>query len=193
MRNLHVQRLWWLSYFYFCGRNYNLVGFFYVWGLLHPHVVLSSSLTRSPSPEPPPPHLGNKICPLSRVLVTIGNYKNTLISRAISGNLPENTAKYAPFPKNMGTDPHAIPLCIRGEAGFPVIVLTYFQSLILSNDPFARTVCVSAMVTSTRISDLTGGCSFGPMHWQNQKSPVYIADIRCLTSLWGNHWNFTLS
>ena len=44
-----------------------------------------------------------KIYPLSRVLVTVGNYKNTPFSWFSRGNLPETTAKNTPFPEKMGT------------------------------------------------------------------------------------------
>ena len=53
------------------------------------------------NPPPPPPPQREKDIPLSRVLVTIGNYNNKK-SRAFLGNLPETTAKYTPFPEKMG-------------------------------------------------------------------------------------------
>ena len=57
-------------------------------------------IAHSPSPEFP--FLGKKIYPLSRVLVTIGNYtKNTPLYRAVSGNLPETTPqKHTLFREN---------------------------------------------------------------------------------------------
>ena len=43
-----------------------------------------------------PPYLG-KIYPLSRVLVTIGNYNKQPLFRAFAGNFPETTPKMPPF------------------------------------------------------------------------------------------------
>ena len=42
------------------------------------------------------------ISPLSRVLVTIDNYKRHLIFPVFSENLPETTAKYPPLPEKIG-------------------------------------------------------------------------------------------
>ena len=51
-----------------------------------------------PEPPPPPLCLGGNIYPLSRVLVTIGHYKNHPLSWAFPGNLPETTLKNNPCP-----------------------------------------------------------------------------------------------
>ena len=56
------------------------------------------------APPPPPPHLGKRVYPLSRVLVTIANYKKhgVALFRAFSGNLPETLAKKYPISRENG-------------------------------------------------------------------------------------------
>ena len=49
------------------------------------------------------PNQTNIRLPLSRVLVTIGNYKKQLFFRDFSRNLPETTPPNTPFPANMET------------------------------------------------------------------------------------------
>ena len=73
----------------------------------------------SPSSEPPPPPLcREKHIPLSRVLVTIGDYKNTPFPRAFSRNLPETTPpKYSPFPKEWNTLAPLIIICVQVGRG----------------------------------------------------------------------------
>ena len=112
----------------------------------HYHNLCSFSVTCTP----PPPHLGKKeediAYPLSRVLVTIGNYNNKkakkkILSLAFSGNLPEtirpknNTTS---CPEKMGTrtcmwPPYAFEWRGRG-AGFsyqPLTLRWLFSSRII--------------------------------------------------------------
>ena len=69
-------------------------------------IEAGGTYARSPSPErpPPPPHLGKGVYPLSRVLVTIANYKKhgVALFRAFSGNLPETLAKKFPISRENG-------------------------------------------------------------------------------------------
>ena len=85
----------------------------------------------SPSPEPPPPISGEGYTPLSRVLLTIGNYKKHTLFRVFSGNLPETTDKnYTPSRENGNT--HAAPSCIRvGGGGSLFLILYFYQSIVL--------------------------------------------------------------
>ena len=64
---------------------------------------------------PPPPHLGKSIYPLSRVLVTIGNYKKYPLFRTFSGNLPE-TLPPPPFSRENG-NAHGGPLMHSSGGG----------------------------------------------------------------------------
>ena len=72
---------------------------------------------RSPSPEPP--YLGKRIYPLSRVLVTIGNYNKTPLSELSREIFPETKAQKYPFQRKW--EYACGPSCIRvGEGGFTI-------------------------------------------------------------------------
>ena len=72
--------------------------------------------TYAHSPSLEPPYLGKRIYPLSRVLVTIGNYKKHPLFRVLLGNLHETTAKkYPPFPRKW--EYACGPSCIRVGGG----------------------------------------------------------------------------
>ena len=93
------------------------VGSFYNYSSLYrspPHSHRTRGyLCSFPSPETPPPYLGEKDIPPISGIVTIGNYRNThILFWAFSGNLPQTAAqKIPPFPRNGNT--HAAPSCIR--------------------------------------------------------------------------------
>ena len=71
----------------------------------------------SPSPEPPISGKGYPriYTPLSRVLVTVGNYKNTPFPGFLGKSSRDYGQKIPPFPEKMGT--RMRPLCIRVGGG----------------------------------------------------------------------------
>ena len=77
-------------------------------GMLVPHHL---------NAPPPPPHLGERIYPLSRILVAIGNYQRIPPFRAFSGNFPDTEAKNTPFPEEMGTLMRPLMNSRGGEGG----------------------------------------------------------------------------
>ena len=91
-------QIWWTMW-------YNILKFGSVYTVLlwspGPRIHIEPLGTYAHSPSPPPPPISGKGYPritlLSRVLVTVGNYKNTLFSCFFPGNLPETTAKRYPF------------------------------------------------------------------------------------------------
>ena len=103
----------------------------------------------SPSPEPPylgkrvyplsrekgiPPISGKGYTPLSRVLVTIGNLKNTPLFRVFSENLLETAAKNTRFPEKWG-----------GGGGRGTLLLLYPMSRVSTNQ---YTTCPQDVVVS---------------------------------------------
>ena len=74
--------------------------------------------------NPNPRSREQDIYPLSRVFVTIGNYKKHPLSWVFSGNIPETMPQNTPFPEKIGTrmqppyhDCIRVCVCVCGGGG----------------------------------------------------------------------------